>query len=251
MGKNRAINSLEFILAMGSNVHNSTPSPLLASDVVDYLRHNPDFFIHHPDLLHKLTFPERFMDGNIVDLQKIVLDKLRHDFTQLQVNQETLLANSRDNLSTQNKIHQAILLLLTATDLSNFIDLLKVDVAVLLDVDVINLSFEENKLNVETPLLVELPRLPSGTIHAVMQGVGFLLRDEIIGDSRIFGNMAGVVRSDALMRLTLKPQNTQAILAFGVRHPGYFHAGQGIELLNFLARIIEYCLNLWIPTFNK
>ena len=37
-----------------------------------------------------------------------------------------------------------------------------------------------------------------------------------------------------------------ALLIFGTRHPGYFNAGQGTELLSFLARVIEHCLRLWL-----
>ena len=62
----------------------------------------------------------------------------------------------------------------------------------------------------------------------------------------IFGPAAGLVRSDALIRLTVGRSAPPALLAFGTRHPGYFHAGQGTELLSFLARVIEHCLRLWL-----
>ena len=54
------------------------------------------------------------------------------------------------------------------------------------------------------------------------------------------------MRSDALIRLTVGRSAPPALLVFGTRHPGYFNAGQGTELLSFLARVIEHCLRLWL-----
>ena len=52
------------------------------------------------------------------------------------------------------------------------------------------------------------------------------------------------------------PKGGTAITAFasgpilepliGTRHPGYFNAGQGTELLTFLARVLEHCLRQWL-----
>jgi uncharacterized protein YigA (DUF484 family) len=36
------------------------------------------------------------------------------------------------------------------------------------------------------------------------------------------------------------------LLGFGTRHPGYFNAGQGTELLTFLARVLEHCIRQWL-----
>ncbi len=36
------------------------------------------------------------------------------------------------------------------------------------------------------------------------------------------------------------------LIAFGTRHPGYFHAGQGTELMSFLGRIIEFGVRSWL-----
>ena len=47
----------------------------------------------------------------------------------------------------------------------------------------------------------------------------------------MFGGGAGLVRSDALIRLKISAAAPPGLLAFGTRHPGYFNPGQGTELL--------------------
>ena len=73
-----------------------------------------------------------------------------------------------------------------------------------------------------------------------------MLRDNIEGDATIFGAGAGLVSSDALLRLNIAPNAPRALLAFGSRQPDQFHAGQGTELLNFLARVLESCFRSWL-----
>jgi len=62
----------------------------------------------------------------------------------------------------------------------------------------------------------------------------------------VFGPAAGLVRSDALIRLSVGQNVPLGLLVFGTRHPGYFNAGQGTELLVFLARVLEHCLRQWL-----
>ncbi len=78
------------------------------------------------------------------------------------------------------------------------------------------------------------------------KGREVLLRDESVGDPEIFGGAADLVRSDALLRLTISAQAPAGLIAFGTRHPGYFHAGQGTELMSFMGRVIEFGIRTWL-----
>jgi uncharacterized protein YigA (DUF484 family) len=78
------------------------------------------------------------------------------------------------------------------------------------------------------------------------KGRQVLLRDDTTGDPEVFGGAAELVRSDALLRLKPSKAAPNALLAFGTRHPGYFHPGQGTELLSFLGRIIEFGIRSWL-----
>ena len=90
--------------------------------------------------------------------------------------------------------------------------------------------------------------LPSGFVDGLLgAGHEVLLRDDIEGDR---DHLRPRRRAGAL-RCADPPHGRAtarrpALLVFGTRHPGYFNAGQGTELLSFLARVIEHCLRLWL-----
>jgi uncharacterized protein YigA (DUF484 family) len=218
---------------------------LTAAQVLDYLKRHPTFLQRHPELLDSQVPPARNHGEGVVDLQQFMVERLRRDLTRLRGLQDELVANSRDNLSTQDRIHRAILALLDAESFEHLIEIVTTDLAVLLDVDVAALCVEA--VNGSPPRSVEgVQVLPSGTVDRLLGQGEVLLRDDSDGDETVFGPAAGLVRSDVLIRLTVGRTAPPALLVFGTRHPGYFNPGQGTELLSFLARVIEHCLRLWL-----
>jgi uncharacterized protein len=218
-----------------------------AAQVAEYLRRHPDFLLRHPDLLDGQAAPARKKGEGIIDLQQFMVEKLRRDVARLRADQDDILANTRDNLSTQERIHKAVLSLLAAESFDHLIETVTTDLAVLLDVDTVSLCVEA--LDERAPLVrVEgVQVLAPGTVIDILGATRHvLLRDDTTGDPVIFGAGAGLVRSDALLRLTVSDRTPPALLAFGTRHPGYFNPGQGTELLNFLARILEHCIRVWL-----
>ena len=186
-----------------------------------------------------------------MDLQQFMVDRLRRDVARLKADQDDLLANSRDNLSTQDRIHQAVLSLLGAENLDHFIEVVVTDLAVLLDVDAVSLCIEAVDGEAAKLRVDGIQVLAPGSVDRVLgTGRAALLRDDTVGDAEIFGAGAGLVRSDALIRLDCRDRAPPGLIAFGTRHPGYFDSGQGTELLHFLARIIEHCLRAWLRSAN-
>ena len=223
------------------------PAPrITAAQVADYLRRHPTFLMRHPELLDGQSPPARSHGDGVVDLQQFMVERLRRDLTRLRGLQDELVANSRDNLSTQDRIHRAILALLDAESFEHLIEIVTTDLAVLLDVDVAALCVEA--ANGSPPRHVDgVQVLPSGCVDRMLgPGQEVLLRDDTDGDETVFGPASGLVRSDALIRLTVGRSAPPALLVFGTRHPGYFNAGQGTELLSFLARVLEHCLRQWL-----
>ena len=72
------------------------------------------------------------------------------------------------------------------------------------------------------------------------------LHSDAPADPEIFGGGATLVRSAAFIRLDISDYTPPALIAFGARRPGKFHAGQGTELLNFLGRVVEHDIRLWL-----
>jgi uncharacterized protein len=224
-----------------------TPAPrLTAAQIVDYLKRHPTFLLRHPELLEVQAAPSRVKGEAVVDLQQFMVERLRKDLTRLRGLQDEMVANSRDNLSTQDRIHKAALALLAAENFEHLIEIVGTDLAVLLDVDAAALCVEATAD--KNPRSVEgVQVLPAGHVDALLgANHDVLLRDDAEGDQAVFGPAAGLVRSDALIRLTISDSVPVGLLAFGTRHPGYFNAGQGTELLTFLARVLEHCLRQWL-----
>jgi uncharacterized protein len=218
-----------------------------ARHVIDYLDRHPEFLMRHPDVLERQKLPARQNGDRVADLQSYLLERLRGDVARLRSEQDDLLANSRDNLSTQDRVHRAVLSLLGAATFEQLIEAVTTDLAVLLDVDVVTLCIESETPPTAPVRYDGLFLLRPGTVDEVMgPGVEIMLRDEIGGEPAIFGGAAGLVRSDALIRLTPHENAPTGLIAFGTRHPGFFNPGQGTELLTFLARIIEHCIRAWL-----
>lgn len=218
-----------------------------AAQVIAYLRRHPDFLLRHPELLDAQQAPSRHQGKDVVDLQQVMVEKLRRDVARLRADQDEIVANSRDNLNTQDRIHLAVLNLLEAESFEQFIEILTGDLVLLLDVDVVNLCMEMTDFSVSDTNVDGIQILEPGTVDRVMgthQTV--LLRDDVDGDPEIFGGCAELVRSDALLRLHISSAAPHGLIAFGTRHPGYFHPGQATELLTFLGKIIEFGIRSWL-----
>jgi uncharacterized protein YigA (DUF484 family) len=223
------------------------PVRVSARQVIDYLDRHPEFLMRHPDLLERQKLPSRINSDRIADLQSFLVERLRGDISKLRNEQDELLANSRDNLSTQDRVHRAALALLAANSFEQLIEIVTTDLAVLLDVDVVTLCIESDNPPKDPVRYDGLLILRPGTIDEVIgEGTEVLLRDDTQGEPAIFGGAAGLVRSDALIRLIAHEDAPPGLIAFGTRHPGFFNPGQGTELLNFLARIIEHCIRSWL-----
>jgi len=218
-----------------------------AAQVADYLRQHPEFLLRHPDLLDTQVAPSRRRGEGVADLQQFMVERLRRDLARLKADQDDLLTNSRDNLSTQDRIHKAVLALLGAETLEHFVEIVATDLAVLLDVDAVALCVEAGDGKARKLRLDGIQMLAPGAVDRVLGAErAALLRDDTTGDAEIFDAGAGLVRSDALIRLRFGDGAPPGLIAFGTRHPGYFDPGQGTELLHFLARIIEHCVRAWL-----
>ncbi|MGE0120453.1 MAG: DUF484 family protein [Dongiaceae bacterium] len=223
-----------------------------AAQVADYLRQHPEFLVRHPDLLDIQVVPGRRRGEGIVDLQQFMVERLRRDVARLKADQDDLLANSRDNLSTQDRIHQAVLALLGADTFAHFIEIVTTDLSVLLDVDAVSLCIEVADGSAAKLCVDGVQVLAPGTVDRVLgTDRAALLRDDTTGDAEIFDAGAGLVRSDALIRLKFGERVPPGLIAFGTRHPGYFDPGQGTELLHFLAHVIEHCIRAWLQPASR
>ncbi len=214
-------------------------------DVITYLRKHRNFFSRRPELLGDIISPQsRYKDqygDNVVDLQTIVIERLRHEH-------EALISTSRLNLIGQSRIHQAVLKLLEAQNLEEFTEILATDLPLLLDIDVMTLCIECHP--VEQPLGA-IRFINKGETEHILGKQDVRLDADIQGDQNLFGPAHSLVRSQALIRLNFKSGQGMGLLALGVRQKDTFTPHQGTELLIFLAAAIERLLTLWLHPENE
>ncbi|HEY3909799.1 MAG TPA: DUF484 family protein [Stellaceae bacterium] len=218
-----------------------------AGDVMAYLREHPDFLEHHPDALHLLRAPSRSNGDGVVDFQQFMLERLRHDLGRLRDEQTSLIALSRGNLASQCRVHKAILTMLKALSFEHLLQIVTTDLAVLIDVDIVTLGVESTA--------ARTTRLPVHGIHLLRAGMvdqllgpdrDALLSTDIKGDPALFGGAAGLVRSQALLRLSFGRSGPGGLMCIGTRKADTFCPGLGTELLSFLARTVEITIAQWL-----
>jgi uncharacterized protein YigA (DUF484 family) len=216
------------------------------ADVLLFLKNHPDFLNEHPELLPVLTPPAMQHGEGVLDMQHFMLQRLRGELAKLKGQQRALIATSRSNLSSQNRIHQAVLAVIAATSFEQLIQVVTTDLGVILDVDVVTIGIER----AEGPR----PRLPhpgvmllrTGMVDQLLGEREAILHGDIHGDPALFGGGAGLVRSQALLRLHVSDVTPAGLLCLGTRKADRFHAGQGTELLGFLARALERTIAAWL-----
>lgn len=218
-----------------------------AVEVAAYLCTHPDFLIRHPELVAMLTPPEMQYGDNVLDLQNFMMQRLRSDLTLLKGQQRALIATSRSNLSSQNRIHAAVLALMEATSFEQLLQVVTTDLAILLDVDIVTIGVESAAQTHPRLPVPGIRLLPTGTVAGILGPERpARLANDIEGTISLFGDAAGLVRSEALLRLTVSEDGPPGLLCIGTRRPDRFHAGQGTELLCFLARALEVTMGGWL-----
>jgi uncharacterized protein YigA (DUF484 family) len=217
------------------------------AQVAAYLQAHPDFFTHHPELLALLT-PEAYHDPEtgIVDLQRFLVDRLRGEVTKTQAALGELVYAARDNLSAQSQIHDAALQLLRCGNRTELLATLTQELPSLFDVDVIQLCVEADIVpDRDHPTAYGYHYVPRGTITRLLGRRHAFLGTLAPEDGFVFADAEGLIASCALLKLALPAPHLMGMLAIGVREPHRFYAGQGTELLRFLAATVGVLLAKW------
>jgi uncharacterized protein YigA (DUF484 family) len=227
----------------------SVPGARLDSEqaVLEFLAENPDFFTRYPEVLNNLELPTRHNGKGVIDFQLAQSARLRADLENVEASRLELIDTGRNNLKSQSRVHEAVLKLLSARDFGQLIDCLISDLAVILGLDVISIAVEQTEDSLVPHTVAGVYLIAAGGVDALIgPNQRLLLQDNIEGDPRIFGPPAGLIASQALIRMNISKRTPPAILALGSRDGSHFQPGQGSELLCFLARILENRIRLWL-----
>ena len=210
------------------------PKPLNEGDVVAFLTAHPNFLNEHPELIEVLAPPSKKESDGVLDMQAFMIGRLQTELNTLRSRQSELLSASRVNLSSQERIHAAVLAVIEARTLEDIGRIVAEDYRSILDVSTSTLCFEDPSSSRSRNIV----SLSPGTIAEIVGDRQILLRHDITGDERLYGEDADKVRSDALVHLDVGKDGPNGLLALGSYEPDRFHPRQGTELLGFMARAI-------------
>ena len=215
-------------------------------DVIAYLKENRKFFHEHPEVLEQLDLPGQDHGKGVVDFQQVLLTRLKADKSSAQKLQKELIETVRANLNNQGRVHTAILVLLEADTFEELVSVITQDFPVLLDVDTVNLVIEATSKEIPFVNQSGIRFARAGTVAKYLGTGDALLQGNVNGAEEIFGPGAGLVKSQALLRLEISPNTPAGIIAFGSRDPDGFHENQAIDQIGFLAQVVERCFRIWL-----
>ena len=216
-------------------------------DVISYLEKHSDFFIKHPEILEKMQTPEReIASEGVADFQKFMVKRLKKDRDDAVDLQHKLISVARVNMDIYDRIQTAVLSLLEARSFEEFIEIVTHDFAVIMDVDVVSLVIEANEPDIHHVHLKGVKVVAPGFLDKWLRDGDGLLQDNIMGSEEIFGPAAGLVKSQALIKLQVGSNTPLGLIAFGSRNPDMFHHEQAIDHIGFLAEVVERCIRLWL-----
>lgn len=219
---------------------------LNAEDIIAWLRDNPTFLQTHPEACAYLIPPKPKHGRGIADFQTYMIERLKADKGALEDATREIVENSRANMNNQYRIHRAVLTLLEARSFEDFIHTVTLDLATLLDVDIVSLVVESDGKLIPHIQTNGIRVVPPGTVDKWMQGKTSLLQSHIAGIEAIYGGGATLVASQALLRVDISMKTPPAVLAFGSRDPDLFEPGQATDQVAFLARVAERCFRAWL-----
>jgi len=188
---------------------------------------------------------------NIVDLRDKLVERLEQRLEQLVHTNRSVIAAAYENVAGTQQVHRAILALIDAPDLGEFLRRLTREVPAMVGVENARLCLEAEVDDIRpADSLAEglggrVLLAPEATVGEYLMLEGdtspgpVMLRPCGIEAELIFGSMTRT-RSEALLRLDLA--GSAGLLAFGADDPDRFGPDQGIDLLTSFGSVVERLL---------
>jgi len=231
-------------------------SALTQTDLRDRIISDPDVILEDRDLMRALIAAnEKSLGTNIIDLRGIAMERLEARLERLENTHRSVIAAAYDNLAGTNQVHRAILRMLDPVAFEDFLHDLDGEVAHILRVDGIRLVLESAQPELDAALerLGEVLRVsaPGFVQDYLTMGRGGSTRDVTLrqirpDDEDIYGEAAGWIRSEALMKLDLGKGRLPALLVMGSEDPHQFSPSQGTDLLAFFSGVFERAMRRWL-----
>jgi len=188
---------------------------------------------------------------NIVDLRDKLVERLEQRLDRLVHANRSVIAAAYENVAGTQQAHRAILALIDAPDLGEFLRRLTREVPAMVGVEEARVCLEAEVDDIHPAeslgegLDGRVLLAPDGTVGEYLMLEGDLAPGPVMlrpcGEEAeiLFGRLTRT-RSEALLRLDLA--GAAGLLAFGAADPDRFGPEQGIDLLTFFGSVVERLL---------
>lgn len=205
---------------------------------------NPELVLEDPGLMRALLErargPARDPGAKVVDLRAVAMERLEERLDRLDAAHRTVIAAAYDNLAGTQQVHRAVLALLEAASLDALAVGLEAEVAAILRLREAALMVEGDLRPHEAPEIHgALQLVTRGTVAALHPGIG----EARVALRRLEGSPGG---SEAVLALDLGERGPRAVLVLRSDDPDHLAPGQGTELLEFLAGVVERTVRRWL-----
>ena len=230
---------------------------MIDQDVRDRLLAEPELLLEDRDMMAALIAAnERAMGSNVVDLRGIAMERLESRLDRLEDTHRSVIAAAYENLAGTNQVHRAILQMLDPLTFEDFLKSMAGEVAQTLRVDCVRLVLESVQSEDKPVALQRLGDVlyvaePGFVAEYLSGGRNIPLRPVVLrqvtpGAEGIFGDRAGDIRSEALMKLDFGTGRLPGMLVFGAEDPHQFKPTHGTDLLAFFAGVFERTMRRWL-----
>lgn len=209
-----------------------------AEELRRVLRAHPELLRDDPELLADLGL--RVDAANIVDFGPAALARVSAAHRRESTVRRRLEATARANFAAQAQAHAAVIDLLESRNLSDLAR--RVD-----ELAVLRFGLVGAVIAIEGP-----GRAPAGWYELVEGQTDLILGHQALARMGfhppargLFGERGEEVKSMAMVRLAIWEPARQGVLAFGSPDAKGFTADMGVELVAFLARVIERTAERW------
>ena len=199
---------------------------------------------------------ERAMGSNVVDLRGIAMERLESRLDRLEDTHRSVIAAAYENLAGTNQVHRAILQMLDPLTFEEFLKSMAGEVAQTLRVDCVRLVLESVQSEDKPVALQKLGDVlyvaePGFVAEYLTGGRNVPLRPGLLRqvtpvEGGIYGDRAGDIRSEALMKLDFGTGRLPGMLVFGAEDPHQFKPTHGTDLLAFFAGVFERTMRRWL-----
>ena len=198
---------------------------------------------------------ERAMGSNVIDLRGIAMERLESRLDRLEDTHRTVIAAAYENLAGTNQVHRAILQLMDPLSFEDFLKSLTTDVAPTLRVECARLVLESVQGEADRSLrrLGDVLYIAQSGFVAdyISAGKNVPIRSVVLrqvqpANDVLYGEKAGWIRSEALMKLDFGKGRLPGMLALGAEDPHQFKSTHGTDLLAFFAGVFERTMRRWL-----